>query len=257
MEKRFAPVGVFDSGMGGISVLKQLVQVLPEEDFLCFGDSENAPYGTKTKEEVTKLTMKHAKDLQERGIKALVVACNTATSAAITDLRKTYPQMPVIGIEPAIKPAALSKEHSHVLAMATPMTIREAKFHDLIGKYDEQAEIYPLAASGIVELVEQGMAESPEMDSYLSELFAPFREKNINAIVLGCTHFPFAREAIARYWGNGVEIFDGAEGTARELKRRLEEAGLVNEATHRGTVTIENSGGEKNVELAWKLLEGE
>ena len=254
MNKKEAPIGVFDSGVGGISVLRQLVRALPAEDFLYFGDSANAPYGTKTKEEVCRLTTEHVKALMKRGVKAVVIACNTATSAAASSLREKYEDFIIVGIEPAVKPAALSSKHSRVLALATPMTVKEAKFHELVGKYDHEAEIYPLAAPEIVTLVENGKAKRKEMDAYLESLFAPYKEKNINAVVLGCTHFPFAREAIANYWGDEVQIFDGAVGTAKELKRRLMQKGLLREETRQGVVFIENSGGKEKEELARKLL---
>ena len=137
------PVAVFDSGVGGISVLRELVKVMPNEDFIYYGDSENAPYGTKTLEEVRELTCRHAKELFEGGAKGLVVACNTATSAAVRVLRELYPYIPIVGIEPAVKPAVKSKEHPRVLVMATPMTIREQKFHKLMERYQEEAEIFP------------------------------------------------------------------------------------------------------------------
>ena len=122
------PIAVFDSGLGGVSVLRELIRVMPNENYIYFGDSANAPYGVKTLEEVRELTCEHAKRLFEDGAKGLVVACNTATSAAVRVLRETYPTIPIVGIEPAVKPAVMWKEHPRVLVMATPMTIREEKF---------------------------------------------------------------------------------------------------------------------------------
>ncbi len=252
MCNRKAPVAVFDSGMGGISVLRELRRLLPEEDFLFFGDSAHAPYGTKSLEEVKELTISNIENLMNRGCKAAVVACNTATSAAIQDLRRIYKEEPMIGIEPAVKPAATT--HDHVLVMATPMTIRERKFHDLMEKFDEKAEIYPLACPKIVEYVEAGMEESQELKDYLAELFLPYDEKQIDAIVLGCTHFPFVRKAIEAYWKERVSIYDGAAGTARELKRQLERHQLSNEKNHQGILTIENSAGEEKIALSKRLL---
>ena len=130
--KRENPIAVFDSGVGGISVLRELVKVMPNENFIFFGDSKNAPYGTKSLEEVRSLTCTHAEELFDAGAKGLVVACNTATSAAVRVLREKYPEIPIVGIEPAVKPAVLCKEHPRVLVMATPMTIREEKFRKLM-----------------------------------------------------------------------------------------------------------------------------
>ena len=153
------PIGVFDSGVGGISVLRELVAQMPNENYIFFGDSKNAPYGTKTLEEVQKLTCADAEYLLSRGVKALVVACNTATSAAIRILREKYADMPVIGIEPALKPAVHAGGHPRVLVMATPMTLREEKFHALMQRFESDAEILRLPCPGLVEYVEQGVLE--------------------------------------------------------------------------------------------------
>ena len=153
------PIGVFDSGVGGISVLRELVAQMPNENYIFFGDSKNAPYGTKTLEEVQKLTCADAEYLLSRGVKALVVACNTATSAAIRILREKYADMPVIGIEPALKPAVHAGGHPRVLVMATPMTLREEKFHALMQRFGSDAEILRLPCPGLVEYVEQGVLE--------------------------------------------------------------------------------------------------
>ena len=154
-----AAIGVFDSGVGGISVLRELVAQMPNENYIFFGDSKNAPYGTKTLEEVQKLTCADAEYLLSRGVKALVVACNTATSAAIRILREKYADMPVIGIEPALKPAVHAGGHPRVLVMATPMTLREEKFHALMQRFESDAEILRLPCPGLVEYVEQGVLE--------------------------------------------------------------------------------------------------
>ena len=133
------PIAVFDSGVGGISVLRELVKILPNENFIYYGDSKNAPYGTKTLEEVRKLTCEHARRLLfEENCKGLVVACNTATSAAVRKLREIYPEVPIVGIEPAVKPAVLCRVHPKVLVMATPMTVSQEKFRALMARYEDQ-----------------------------------------------------------------------------------------------------------------------
>ena len=230
-------IAVFDSGVGGISVLRHLVRQLPEERFLYFGDSANAPYGTKTKEQVRELTFAAAEKLRARGIKALVVACNTATSAAINDLRAAYPDLIIIGIEPALKLAADKFPGGHLGVMATPMTLREEKFARLMERFCESGEIFKIPAPGLVELIESGKADSPETDELLRNLFAPYPK--LDALVLGCTHYPFAKAAIARVLGDGVALLDGGDGTARETKRRLQDAGLLRSGE--GCVIIENS----------------
>ena len=239
-----APIGVFDSGLGGISVLRELVKLMPQEDYLYFGDSANAPYGPRSTAEVQKLTCASAEHLLQQGCKALVIACNTATSAAIHLLREQYTHIPVIGIEPALKPAVVEHDHPNVLVLATEMTLREEKFHRLMQSYEDQASIYPQPAPGIVEWVEQGKADSPELDAYLHALLAPYRQMHIDAVVLGCTHFPFAREVVVRNLAQPVAVYDGGPGTARETRRRLVQAGLLSDREGRGTVRLTNSNPE-------------
>ncbi|MEE1035908.1 MAG: glutamate racemase [Oscillospiraceae bacterium] len=245
-------IAVFDSGVGGLSVLRHLRRVMPGERYLYFGDSANAPYGTKTKEDVKKLTFDAAQRLISRGIKALVVACNTATSAAIHDLRIAYPDLVVIGIEPALKLAAERFPGGKLCVMATPMTLREEKFAALMRRYEEVCHVQKLPAPGLVELVEGGKADSPETDSLLKTLFATL-ESTPDAVVLGCTHYPFAAKAISRVLGGGVTLLDGGEGTARETRRRLAEAGLLEEGE--GALVIENSREDPAlIDLSWNLL---
>ena len=246
-------IAVFDSGVGGISVLRHLLRHLPGERFYYFGDSANAPYGTKTKEEVKAHTFAAAEKLLQVGIKALVVACNTATSAAINELRAKYPELIVIGIEPALKVAADRFPGGGIGVMATPMTLREEKFASLMHRYEEVCTIHKLPAPGLVELVEAGKADSGQTDALLQNLLASHRGK-LDAIVLGCTHYPFAARAISRVLGENVALLDGGDGTARETKRRLTEAGLLEEGS--GELVIENSlGCEDRVRLCRQLLE--
>lgn len=256
MEKKQSPIGVFDSGLGGISVLRELVALMPQENYIFYGDSKHAPYGTKTLEEVQALTCADAEYLINQGVKAIVVACNTATSAAISILRDKYADMPVIGIEPALKPAVLVKEHPRVLVMATPMTLREEKFKRLMEQFQERAEIIPLPCPGLVEFVERGELDSPELEKFLKGLFADFVTHPVDCVVLGCTHYPFVKGMIQKVLGKGVLIFDGGAGTARETKRRLTECGLVNPSAERGTVVLKNSSEEEKMqELGQMLLE--
>lgn len=241
MDKMQRPIGVFDSGVGGISVLRELVALMPNENYIFYGDSKNAPYGTKSLEEVQQLTCRVAEYMLEQGAKALVVACNTATSAAIQILRDKYPDMPVIGIEPALKPAVLAKENPRVLVMATPMTLREEKFRLLMEKFESQAKILPLPCPGLVEFVERGELESAELEAFLRNLFAEYQEQPVDCVVLGCTHYPFVKKMIRKVLGEQVQLFDGGAGTARETQRRLAECGLLNTSKQRGYVTLQSS----------------
>ena len=246
IDKNSLPIAFFDSGVGGISVLRHAVKLLPNEDFLFFGDSANAPYGTRPKQEILELTLSHAARFHARGIKALVIACNTATSAAISELRRIYTDIPVIGIEPALKPAALMSPHPTVLVMATPGTVNGNKFHDLLGHYSGKADVIPLGCPGLMEFVEKGDTKGPEVTAYLTALLTPRLEAaHVDAIVLGCTHYPFVAPIIRKIAGRGGRIFDGGEGTARELKRRLTQEHLLKEHAGHGSVLFENSLPEK------------
>lgn len=255
METNIRPVGVLDSGVGGISVLRELVRLMPGEDFLYYGDSANAPYGTKAAQTVVDLTVKNTEFLLERGAKAIVVACNTATSVAIRLLREKYPDMPVIGIEPALKPAVKAKEHSKVLVMATPMTLEQQKFNDMMHYYETDADIIKVPCPGLVELIEAGHLDGPELMEYLEQRFAPYKDEQIDAAVLGCTHYPLIRPMVQKMLPEGAVIYDGGFGTARETKRRLEECGLLNGRDSGGKVTFFNSkDNEKILELSERLL---
>ena len=235
-----APIAVFDSGVGGISVLKELVALMPGENYLYFGDSANAPYGEKTAEEVRALTLRAAEMLFDRGVKALVVACNTATSAAIHILRETYPDKIIIGIEPALKVAADRFPTGHIGIMATAVTLREEKLAHQLERFPE-ATVERIGAPGLVELIEQGRADSPETEALLQNVLAPYVGK-LDALVLGCTHYPFVKEAVGRILGEKTLLLDGGAGTARQTKRCLEQAGLLNGGE--GSVTFENSLGD-------------
>ena len=245
-------IGVFDSGVGGISVLRQLKNVMPRERFLYFGDSANAPYGTRSREEIRALTMNVAAKLMNRGLKALVVACNTATAAAIEDLRKAYPDMIVIGIEPALKPACDRFPGETVGVMATPATLREEKLARLMEQCASQCKVIKLPAVGLVELVEAGKANSPESHALLKELLGPWRGE-LKALVLGCTHYPFAARTVSYILGEDTMLLDGGIGTAIHTMHRLEEAGLLWDGP--GEVIFENSSNDPAMtELCRRLL---
>ncbi len=257
MDEMQRPIGVFDSGVGGISVLRELVALMPNENFIFYGDSKNAPYGTKTLEEVRTLTLSDAEYLMKQNVKALVVACNTATSAAIHILREKYQkEIPVIGIEPALKPAVSVRKNPRVLVMATPMTLREKKFYDLMQKFQNQAEIISLPCPGLVEFVERGELSGEALEQYLQNLFAPHLAKKVDAVVLGCTHYPLVRETIQKVLGSNVAVFDGGAGTARETLHKLKEYGLVTDSVQPGIVQFYNSTGDETmIRLSRYLLE--
>ncbi len=249
------PIGVFDSGVGGISVLRELVKIMPQEDFLYFGDSLHAPYGTKELSEVRELTIRHVEFLMEQGAKAIAVACNTATSAAVAILREKYPSVPLVGIEPAIKPAAEEKPGGRIVVMATPMTLRQEKFQKLMAAYEDQIRVVPLPCPGLMEFIERGDLEGDGLRRYLTELFWSVGQEPIDGVVLGCTHYPFARKLIQEVLGEHVTIYDGGPGTARELCRRVTEAGMLRQAGREGTVRFLNSRNTpEEMELCRRLL---
>ena len=235
MNAREDYIGVFDSGVGGLSVLQELVRLMPGERFLYFGDSANAPYGRFTTEEVRSLTLRAAEKLTARGLKALVIACNTATAAAIIQLREAYPELIVVGIEPALKMAADRYPGGRVGIMATPVTLREEKLSRQLERFS-QMQVSLIPAPGLVELVEQG-ASAQDFEALLKPILSPYNGM-LDALVLGCTHYPFARETIGKLLP-GTVLLDGGEGTARETLRRLQEADLLEKG--KGCVCLESS----------------
>lgn len=247
-------IAVFDSGVGGLSVLRHLRQLLPNENYIYFGDTANAPYGSKTTEEVRALTLAAAEKLVcEYPLKALVVACNTATAAAIGALRKKYPNLIVIGIEPALKLAADKFPGGHIGVMATQVTLREEKFDALMHRFDVGCTVEKIPAPGLVELIEAGKTDCIETEALLEEVLTPYIGK-LDALVLGCTHYPFAAAAIRRVLGTDVALLDGSDGTARETGRRLAAAGLLNQAGPGGLILTASGSEEAFLSLADNLL---
>ena len=248
-----APVAVFDSGIGGIGVLREIRKILPHENLLYFGDTANAPYGERSHDEILGLVLRHAARLLT-GAKALVLACNTATAVAANALRAAYPDTPIIGIEPAVKPAAFTKNHPVVLVLATEATLHEGKLAALLQEFAGRATFITCAAPGLVRLVEQGHFNDKLTAHYLHTCLSPIlAETRPDAVVLGCTHFPFAAHAISRFLGDDVPLFDGAVGTARELARRLRVARLCNRQAKHGTLVL-HAGSVASLAVMRQLL---
>lgn len=249
-----SPIGIFDSGVGGISVLRALRETLPKENLLFFGDSQNAPYGEKTTEQIRALADHSLRFLQKRGAKAVVIACNTATSAAADYLREKYPELIIVGMEPAVKPAAFAAKNGakpRILVMATPATIKGERLHHLLRLYQKDADYHLLPAPQIVRFIEEGQEQSGALRSYLRDILSPYRAigtaappaLRLDSIVLGCTHFPFVRQQLRECLGYPVDFFDGAYGTARETMHRLAERGLLREASASGSTALFSSSG--------------
>ena len=255
MQNRELPIGIFDSGVGGVSVLKELVRLMPNENYIYLGDSKHAPYGTKSHEEIFLHAENCAKYLLDKGVKALVVACNTATSVCIDDLRLKYPDVPIIGIEPALKPAVMHKDKSTVIVMATPLTLKEKKFAGLCANYSMRSRIIPLPCPGLMELVEEGKVYGEETTEFLRRCFKDINLSEVDGVVLGCTHYPFVKKAISELIP-GAAVFDGGEGTARQVRRLLNKNKLLRLSDEKGTVIFENTAKDDNInELARKLLD--
>ena len=246
-------IGILDSGVGAVSLLRHAVQVLPNENFICFGDNRNAPYGPRPFDEIRALAAEAVDGLMRQGIKALVLACNTITAAYAETLRENV-RIPVIGMEPALKPASTVRGDGKVLALATRATLSLERFARLMGLYGDG--VIPLEGVGLVELVEAGKADSPETRDALAALFAPYMDQQIDAIVLGCTHYPFLRRQIETFFPE-AEIFDGLDGTARQLKRRLEDANLLSDRAEPGQIDFQSSGSAADIALMKRLFEAE
>lgn len=246
-------IGIMDSGVGGISVLRKAVELLPNENFIYFGDNKNAPYGSKSTEEIRRLAAQAIDRLLRQDVKAIVIACNTVTSAYAAILRAQV-SIPVIGMEPAVKPASLARSGGVVLALATRATLSLDKFNRLMDVYGEG--VIPLEGKGLVELVEAGKADSSETRAALADLFAPYLTSQVDGIVLGCTHYPFLRRQIEHFFPN-AQIFDGREGTVRQLHHRLEEAQLLTNQKTAGKIHLETSGNAETLALMEKLLHDE
>lgn len=225
MQNAERPIGIFDSGLGGLSVLRTALRMLPEERFLYYGDIANAPYGTKTEEQVYTFAREVTGRLMDQGIKALVIACNTATAAAAAQLRAEFPDFIIVGMEPALKLAHDQCPEGRILVLATPVSLASEKFRRLYENYGEHAVSLP--CPGLMEFVERGDTDSEELKDYLRNKFAPYLESPLAAVVLGCTHYVFLKKTVQSLLPQNTLVLDGNEGTVRQLGRRLESAGLL------------------------------
>ena len=246
--KKEDAIAVFDSGLGGISVLRKLREVLPHENFLYYGDSANAPYGQRTKENIQELCSHVVEKLMEKGIKCVVIACNTATSAAIEFLSEKYPEVRFIGIEPAVKWAAEELKNPVVLTFATNFTIHGERYVKSVEALSGKGTFYGIGAAPFVTYVESGVTDAcmvPECVEYIDRVVGETVQEPVDAIVLGCTHFPFLKETIKRevdkVTGGSARLFDAACITAEKTKEYLTGIGCLNDQEAEGTVILENS----------------
>lgn len=230
-----APVGVFDSGVGGLTILRDLLRELPAERYVYFGDTGNCPYGVRPQEEITQLALNAAAFLLHRSAKLIVVACNTASSAAIHVLRKTYPQIKFIAVVPAVKPAAAMTRSGRVAVAATDSSAQGDYLRGLITQFANDAEVYPVGCQRLVALAEKGLLDGPTVERQIRADIGPLLERGIDVLTLGCTHFPAMRAAFERVCGPGVTVIDSGEAVARQTRRVLREQGLL--AADHGALT--------------------
>ena len=220
------PIGVFDSGIGGLTVLKKIIEILPNEKYIYYADTDNVPYGTKPKEEVKEYINNAVKFLISKNVKALVIACNTATSIAVKDLRCMY-NVPIIGIEPAAKPAVENRGSKRVLIMATPTTIKEEKLKYLLHQLEAEESVDLIAMPKLVEFAENGDFKSEKVKEYIQEQLKEYNLEDYSELVLGCTHFPFFKEILSEIFPKDTQIIDGSLGVANRLRSVLEEKELL------------------------------
>ncbi|CRK85179.1 glutamate racemase [Neobacillus massiliamazoniensis] len=234
-------IGFFDSGIGGITVLHQALRFLPNEDYIFYADTLHVPYGEKPKEEVRQYIFNAVDFIANQGVKALVIACNTATSIAVEDLRKKY-DFPILGIEPAVKPAVQNCEgkRKKVLVLATNLTLKEEKFHNLVKSIDHHDIVESLPLPGLVQFAENFEFSEERVVPYLRDQLSSFDLKQYGTVVLGCTHFPYFKNSLKKLFAEDVDIISGSIGTAKNLKRILETRNQINDGT--GEITFFKSG---------------
>ena len=252
-----SPIGVFDSGVGGLSVLRAIRAQMPEESVIYFGDQEHIPYGPRPMEQIRNFSEAITNFLLAQNAKIVVVACNTASAAALKYLREKFPDVPFVGMEPAVKPAA---EHTHtgkVGVLATPATFQGALYASVVERFANGVELFQNTCPGLVQQVEQGNLQGDETRRILDGALLPMLGKNIDTVVLGCTHYPFVIPLIQQIVGENVRVIDPAPAVARQVQRVLESRGLKNEARAPGEVKFYTSGDPEELKSLLPLLLGE
>lgn len=234
-----SPIGIFDSGIGGITVWQEIVSQLPYENTLYLADNKNAPYGIKTAEEVFNYSVKNTEYLLSKGVKLIVIACNTATTNAISKLRNKYRNINFIGVEPAIKPAALKSITKQIAVLATSSTLQSQEFIDALKKpYMKNIEVIKIAGTGLVQLIEENKIYTTEMTSLLRLYTNEMKQAEIDQLVLGCTHYPYLKEQLRKFLPKTVKIIDSGEAVAKQTKYILESKNILNDQKYYGTHKI-------------------
>jgi glutamate racemase len=241
-------IGIYDSGVGGLSVMEEIIRLMPNEEYIYYADVDNVPYGEKSREEVVALVVQAMDFMLQHQVKAVVIACNTATSAAIAHLRATY-SLPVIGMEPAVKIALNDTGAKRVLLLATPLTLQEAKLNDLLSNLDVEHRVDKLALPGLVMFAEQENFSSSQVDAYLQREFAQLHKEDYSVVVLGCTHFNYFKDRLAALFPQPIVFVDGNAGTARHLHYQLQHLGLLEQLS----LSIDYYYSGKKVDSSWEL----
>ena len=237
-----SPIGVFDSGVGGISVLRAIREQMPEEPVIYFGDQGHVPYGSRSMEQIQTFSGAITRCLLRQGAKIIVVACNTASAAALEYLREKFPDVRFVGMEPAVKPAAEHTQTGRVGILATPATFQGALYSSVVERFANGVELLQNTCPGLVQQIEQGNLEGEETRRILEEALLPMLERNIDTVVLGCTHYPFVIPLIQRIVGDDVRVIDPAPAVAKQVRRVLEARGLRRESGSRGDIKLYTSG---------------
>lgn len=222
-------IGLFDSGVGGLTVAAAIHELLPNEPLVYFADNARAPYGPQSPEVVLEYSREITRMLIERGAKLIVVACNTATSVAIDTLRKEFPATPFVGIEPAVKPAAEETRNGKIGILATQMTLESERYHSLLDRFAQDAKVYSDPCIGLVPLIETGELNDPSLEEKIRPIITPMLAAGVDTIALGCTHYPLIEPLIKQLAGPEVEIINPAPAAARRIAQLLKEHGLEND----------------------------
>jgi len=234
-------IGFFDSGIGGLTVLKEALRILPSADYIYYADTAHVPYGTKTKDEVRNYIFEAVNFISKQKVNALVIACNTATSITIGDLRCKF-GFPIIGMEPAVKPAVEKSRDKRVLVTATPLTLKEEKFHNLVSRVDSEHKVDLLPLPGLVDFAEKFEFKKEKIMSYLNKELMQFDITQYETVVLGCTHFTFYKSYFKEIFPTNVDIIDGNIGTVKHMKCILDENRSGDIDTGNGQITYYSSG---------------
>ena len=250
------PIGIFDSGLGGLSVYREIRSFLPAEDVIYFADNAYCPYGTRPPHEINQRCEVISRMLLELNVKVVVVACNTASSVAIWHLRETFPGVEFIGLEPAVKPAVERSKTGRVGVLATPRTVAGERLRWLIERFANGVEVRSVAATGLVELVEAGVLSGADVDRALQPLLDPMIDAGVDGVVLGCTHYPFLRDAIQHYMGPSIDVIDSGKAIALRTEFLLAEANALTSRASTGDFQLMTSGNADNVAAVASTLLG-